>query len=88
MKKKTLKARNANELHQQVVALYDDLSELSDQCSSLCDAFSAIPAQDDYIASETISGMGIYSRWLKGRVLEVKDGLHKIHQLLKSFDQK
>jgi hypothetical protein len=74
--------KEIHSLHLEVVRLYDELTEFSDQCAFLCDAFAAIPAQQEDIASETISGISYYSHWLKTRLLEIKNELRKIHEQL------
>jgi len=63
-----------------LINLYDDLTQFSDQCSFLCDAFAAIPAQDEIIDSATIGGISFYSQWIKIRILEIKLDLKNINE--------
>ena len=83
MKKK--KNKDIRELQLKVVRLYDEFTQFSDQCAFLCDAFAAIPAQQEEIEIETIGGIEFYSRWLKTRLLEIKKELRKIHEQLREI---
>lgn len=77
--------KEIRELQLKVVRLYDDFTHFSDQCAFLCDAFAAIPAQQELIEPETIGGIDFYSRWLKTRLLEIKNEMRKIHEQLSEF---
>ena len=72
------KNQEIHELQLEVVRLYDELSQFSDQCAFLCDSFAAIPAQHEFREPETIGGISFYSHWLKTRLLEIKNELRKI----------
>ena len=62
-------------LQRQLLTLYDELTEFSDQCSFLCDAFTCIPAQEGAIDAETINGISYYAHWMKGRIRKMKADL-------------
>jgi len=83
-----MKKKNSNEIRElklKVLRLYDEFAQFSDQCAFLCDSFAAIPAQQEFIELETIGGINFYSRWLKTRLLEIKNELRKIHEQLREI---
>ena len=82
---KKKKNKEIRELQLKVVRLYDEFAQFSDQCAFLCDSFAAIPAQHEFIEPETIGGIEFYSRWLKTRLLEIKNELRKIHEQLREI---
>jgi len=86
-KKKKKKNKEIRELQLKVVRLYDEFTQFSDQCAFLCDSFAAVPAQQEYIESETIGGISFYSHWLKIRLLEIKNELRKIHEQLSKIQK-
>lgn len=67
-------------LRRDLLVLYDCLTEFSDQCAFLCDAFAAIPMCEETIDPATARGIGLSARWMKRRVLEIKLDLKKIHE--------
>ena len=72
---------NHNErLRRDLIALYDRLTEFSDQCAFLCDAFAAIPICEESIDPATARGMGLSARWIKDTVREIKSDLKDIHE--------
>ena len=79
MSKQLIKIRH---LQLDVLRLYDEFTTFSDQCAFLYDSFAAIPAQQEFIAAETINGISHYSNWLKIRQKEIKYKLHKIYEEL------
>jgi hypothetical protein len=85
MKKK--KAKKIRKLQLKVIRLYDELTQFSDQCAFLCDSFAAIPAHQEFIEPQTISGIHFYSRWLKTKVLEIKSEPRKVHEELREFKE-
>lgn len=70
-------------LRRDIIALYDDFSEFSDQCAFLCDAFGAIPVNSEAIEPATKRGIGIYANWIKGRLVEIQTDLGDLHTLVK-----
>jgi hypothetical protein len=82
---KKKKNKEIRELQLKVVRLYDEFAQFSDQCAFLCDSFAAIPAQHEFIEAGTIGGIEFYSRWLKTRLLEIKNELRKIHEQLREI---
>ena len=62
-------------LRLQLLTLHDELTEFSDQCSFLCDAFACIPAQEEVIDAETIRGVSYFAHWMKGRIRKMKTDL-------------
>jgi hypothetical protein len=84
MKKRDRK--RIRKLQLKVLRLYDEFSQFSDQCAFLCDAFAAIPAQQEPIEPETIEGINSYSYWLKTRLLEIKGELQKVHEQIRKFE--
>ena len=79
------KNKEIHELQLKVVRLYDELTQFSDQCAFLCDSFAAIPAQQEFIEPETIGGIDFYTRWIKTRLLEIKNDLRKIHEQVREL---
>ena len=65
-------------LRLQLLTLYDELTEFSDQCSFLCDAFACIPAQEEVIDDETIRGISYYAHWMKRRIRKMKAELRAV----------
>ena len=59
-------------LRLQLLTLQDELTEFSDQCSFLCDAFACIPAQEEVIDAETIRGVSYFAHWMKRRIRKMK----------------
>ena len=74
------RARPGKKLRSDLLALYDRLTEFSDQCAFLCDAFAAIPMCEETIDPATARGIGIGARWMKTKVQEIKLDLKKIHE--------
>ena len=74
------RARPDKKLRSDLLALYDRLTEFSDQCAFLCDAFAAISICEETIDPATARGIGISARWMKTRVQEIKLDLKKIHE--------
>jgi hypothetical protein len=62
-------------LRLQLLTLHDELTEFSDQCSFLCDAFACIPAQEEVIDAESIRGISYFAHWMKGRIRKMKTDL-------------
>jgi hypothetical protein len=85
MKKKNTK--EIRKLRLKVLKLYDEFTQFSDQCAFLCDSFSAIPTQQEFIEPQTIGGIHFYSRWLKTRVLEIKSELRQVHEQLRELKE-
>lgn len=67
-------------LRRDLLVLYDCLTEFSDQCAFLCDAFATIPMCEETIDPATARGIGLSAQWMKRRVLEIKLDLKKIHE--------
>lgn len=82
---KNHKSKNIRRLRLEFLELYDEFSEFSEQCAFLCDAFAAIPAQQELLEPGTIGGINFYSHWLKTRVLELKNELRKMYEQLKEI---
>lgn len=83
MKMEQSSSKEAVQLRSKIVKLYDELTEFSCQCAFLCDSFSSIVAQTEFIEANTIEGLDYYARWLKGRTLEIKEDLRIIHEQAK-----
>ena len=62
-------------LRLQLLTLHDELTEFSDQCSFLCDAFACIPAHEEVIDAESIRGISYFAHWMKGRIRKMKTDL-------------
>lgn len=62
-----------------VLRLYDDMAEFQDQCSFLCDSFTAVVTHEDVVCIETARGMGIYAERIKDQIRELKKELNAIH---------
>lgn len=84
MVRKTVKAgdKNAAQLSNEILGLYDEFAEFHEQCAFLCDAFSAIAhhrqlEMDIYCAN----GLELHANWLKRRVAELKARLQSIHEM-------
>jgi hypothetical protein len=77
--------KEIDQLQLKVLQLYDEFAQFSCQCAFLCDSFSTISAQPEFIEPETIDGIQYYSRWLKTRTLEIKSELKKVHTQLKKI---
>lgn len=80
MKKEKRRSKEVRDLQHRIVKLYDELTEFSGQCAFLCDSFAAIPAQTEIIEIETVEGIDFYARWLKHRILEIKEDFRIIHE--------
>lgn len=65
-------------LRLQLLTLHDELTEFSDQCSFLCDAFACIPAQKEAIDAESIRGISYFAHWMKGRIRKMKTDLKAV----------
>jgi hypothetical protein len=65
-------------LRLQLLTLHDELTEFSDQCSFLCDAFACIPSQEEVIDAETIKGISYYAHWMKRRIRKMKADLKAV----------
>ena len=71
-------------LNNDLLALYDRLSEFSDQCVFLCDAFAAIPIYEETIDPATARGIGLSAQWMKRRVQEMTLDLKRIHEQVRT----
>lgn len=75
-------------LNNDLLALYDRLSEFSDQCAFLCDAFAAIPIHEETIDPATARGIGLSAQWMKRRVQEITLNLKQLHEQVRHAAQK
>lgn len=72
--------RSREKLSNDLLALYDRLSEFSDQCAFLCDAFAAIPIHEEAIDPATARGIGLSAQWMRRRVQEITLDLKRIRE--------
>jgi hypothetical protein len=63
---------HAKAVQTRILALYDDFSELQDQWSFLCDAFTSIARLGEDIDEETLRGASIYADAVKERAAQTK----------------
>lgn len=75
-------------LSNDLLALYDRLAELSDQCAFLCDAFAAIPICEETIDPATARGIGLSAQWIKRRVQEISQNVKQLHEQARRAAQK
>lgn len=80
------KTRKISELQLKVLRLYDEFTLFSDQCAFLCDAFAAVPAQQEAITPASLGGLSYHSQWLKTRMVEIKTELGQVHEQLRELD--
>ena len=78
------RGHSREKLSNDLLALYDRLSEFSDQCAFLCDAFAAIAICDETIDPATARGIGFSAQWMKRRVQEVTLDLKRIHEQVRT----
>jgi len=67
-------------LEADLLHFYDNFVEFHDHCSFLCDAFSSLATEDDYMDNSTAMGASRYSHWVKHRAQELKQNLQQIHK--------
>lgn len=71
-------------LEENLVALYDNVTEFCAYCSFLCDSFASIAAQQEVMDKTTARGISLCSNWMKKRVENIKDEVGRIHKKVAS----
>lgn len=71
-------------LEENLIVLYDNITEFCDYCFFLCDSFASIVARGEVIDDTTARGISRCSNWMKNRVEEIKDEAGKIHKKVAS----
>ncbi len=67
-------------LSQDLLQLYDEITEFNDYCSFLCDAFSCLVAEEGGMEVSTVQGFSRQSDGMKRQMETLKEKLKKIHQ--------
>jgi hypothetical protein len=63
-----------------LLRLYDDFADFSDDCAFLCDAFASLAAHHEYLDERSIQGLERHAYWLKQRVGEFKERLNRMRE--------
>jgi hypothetical protein len=61
-----------------LIALYDDLRELTDFCFFLCDALDGMLSPELALEPETVNGVRLSTDWVRRRSRRVADRLREI----------
>jgi hypothetical protein len=75
------------ELADELLHLYDEISEFNDCCAFLCDAFCSLAAEERALDTSTIEGLKCFSYWIKQRVAEVKAQLKTVQERVFSDEE-
>jgi hypothetical protein len=67
-------------LSNDLLDLYDELTDFNDCCAFLWDAFSALAAEEDALDTSTIEGLRSLADWMKQRMNTVKTRLKGIQE--------
>ena len=68
-------------LSSEILILHDDLTDFSNRCSFLCDAFVGIVDGNENIDQTTVDGLSHYAGWIKSNLIAFKDRLNEIHEI-------
>lgn len=69
-------------LKKELLTLYDEFSEFTDQCAFLCDAFAATAANYENLDKESAKGLDHNAYWLKQKVKGFKVRLQLLNSRL------
>ena len=63
-----------------ILLFYDDFVEFQDYCSFMCEAFSSLASEDNFMDESTAMGASRFCHWMKRRMHQLKGDLKKIHK--------
>jgi hypothetical protein len=64
-----------------LVRYYDELTEFTEDCSFLCEAFSVLAINHDRLDQYTLGGFERNAQWLKQRAIDLKFKLKLIRDI-------
>ena len=67
-------------LSQDLLHLYDEITEFNDHCAFLCDAFACLAIEEDCMDASTAHGLGRQASWMKRQMEAFKLTLKQIHE--------
>ena len=70
----------ASSVGDDLLNLYNEVTEFNDLCAFLCDAFASLAAGEEALDTSTIEGLKCLSHWMKQRMAEVKRQIMEIQE--------
>lgn len=77
---KELNKTEGIKLADELLSLYDEITEFNDCCTFLCDAFCSLAAEEHALDTSTVEGLKCFSYWIKQRMETVKARLKDIQE--------